>query len=259
MAGYGFDYQLHICRAQFHISSRVGCPPAPSDPREFATAYGLGISTDPWCTGTFWDSLWSVPQCEDPNADQVAGMDEGELMAWQRHLATCTQAAQTAQQSNSPWGTATPFHSLLMEITTWHAIAERDPQMRVLESEWADCMADAGYPWRNANEMNSAFHDEFDKIVGFGAIPDEVMSDWGWADGLPPRPTPSAEAVVAFQDRERAAAIADVICRESTDFEVRRRAIEFEIQQQIVDRLGSELEAFAQYAEETGTWLTPAC
>jgi hypothetical protein len=95
-----------------------------------------------------------------------------------------------------------------------------DPRLAEVDAAWASCMADAGY-------------DEASPRAAEWRVIDEFIA----ADEL------TADVVAENTALERRLALADIDCREATDWAVRRRAIEYALQQEYVDSHRADLDA----------------
>ena len=271
MAELGFDYIPREPHLGVQLS--VGGALTPGDvawgSREFAARFGFGISTA--------DLLHEAPAepappPPDPNAERLEAMSPAEREEWDRALfgdpAPGAFGPEELPQKGC-WGYSMyrlwavsegddgQFAALAAEADGHRDRVNTDPRVVALVGEWAACMTEAGHPGLRApglgdGGLTTALWDEWNLLNGWGDAHAEMLAAWDWEvhpDG-PEWLHPSPERIAEFTEREIALAVADFDCRESLDFEARRRAVDLDLQQQFVDRHGPELEAWALHAAE---------
>ena len=205
--------------------------------REFAERFGFGISH----RGALPGSQSSVTSEEiDPNREYVAAMSETELRAWQLALwgdwdtwpadgvadentvlGCMSSAWDTLNADNNP-----EFAAIRAEIDIFFTAVTSDPRMTALDQEWSACMHNLSYSgWQSPIHLENSLLEEWLTL----------FTDFA--------------ASLQFNDREIAVAVADVTCREQVDYELRARAINFELQHNFVAANLTELEAWVADVE----------
>jgi hypothetical protein len=227
------------------------------DDREWVAQYGYGAVTSPF-------SEEPPPEEEylDPNADYVASLSESEQRAFYEALhgpmpdeeemaeggefeydwtqAGCQGAAQheVAGEDPSQSEEFKPLFEALNELyadtTSWPGVAE-------LDAEWATCMEDAGQGGHaNPMEAQTSIHDEMNKVYENVDMSEEFTA--------PAEPDPAA--MDALAEREVELALADLDCREETDYRDRHAEITREVEQQFIDDHKAELDAMVASVEQ---------
>jgi len=249
--------------------------------REFAEQFGLGVSTAP--SGLPGRSVISGDGI-DPNQEYLAAMSEAEREAFDYALTgdwlslsldVVTELWEAGELSGRQgcWGRASDawwqpaqndeFAAIENEVVAfWNAI-EVNPQLLVLDNEWAACLAEAGFAGQqNPAQLRWALQEEW-AFIQDGEASMEIVANWDWA--AEPEGPPGwivgedgvgtlvmdAAAEANFREREWAIALADADCRASLDFAARQLAINHQLQQEFVDQHRDELEAWATYAEQS--------
>jgi len=283
MAEHGFDY------TPIPLGTPTTTPPdfstdtvPPVNSREFAATYGFAISTDPWGSENLSNGEWIDPDTGqrlevtlqgilidpvtgyafDPNDRQLAEMtpaarDEWFLALWGEPTEGEPTLEEWAQRGC--WGAADAeilhvgngFETLREEFNRfWDQVLPGDPQLARLHTDWASCMADAGYvglttPNAFRQTLMNEFHGQPDwNDPAF----EEMLRTWDWEahpDGPPLQPMDPAE----FREQEITAALANYDCQVSTDFLATYQQISHELQAQFVERHAVDLEAWAQHEE----------
>jgi len=248
MAEQGFTY---VPARQVEVTTAdIGEPPGPArGTRAFAERYGYGVA---WQLEEHppQDEEAAEPDPSDPNEQLRQTMSETALAAWTRAL------VGSMDDPPSPDGPAAPVRpwedwgctgealwehgrsSLAYTDPSWLAVAAEidaaelavsgHDDVLAARAQWRECMAAEGFgEWPAPEDVQPAmweellrpFHDE-----NGVRLPDPDL-------------TPYAE-------RERAAATADWDCRAEADYDARMHAARSELQADILDRLGPQLDAW---------------
>ncbi|MBI9114176.1 hypothetical protein [Sanguibacter suaedae] len=122
-----------------------------------------------------------------------------------------------------------------------------DPRMTALNDEWAECMADAGYPeYATPDEaMEAAMnaHNALWEEASTGAVDEETGEFPEDFTG------PSDEALAEAREMEIAIAVADFGCKEEVDWEQESLKVQFELEKQFVQDYKPQLDALVADAE----------
>ncbi|MCL1801443.1 MAG: hypothetical protein FWG25_08815 [Promicromonosporaceae bacterium] len=232
MAEQGFTYLPIKVFMSPDVAAQASVP---LNTRDYAERYGFGIAGG-------HGRMTEESRPLDPNDELLAEMSTAGRVAWNIALYGDPQTADDwgNWEMRGCWGNAMLATGSVMqaddEWSSFGSELERflmsiydDPRILALDAQWASCMIDAGQP-------------EFSRPGFFGVnltLRDQFSSDGLWnAEPTDPR-------VIAFGDREIAAAVADWDCREALDYETEFRAIEVDLHQQFVDRHRAELEGWA--------------
>ncbi|WP_459643842.1 hypothetical protein [Kineococcus sp. NUM-3379] len=249
MKEQGFEYTPNTTATEGGDSSEAW----DLDSRKWVSQYGYGVVEQP---GQAEAETGSAAE-EDPNAAYVASLPESEQAAYREALAgpEPTEEEQAALESGEGewnWEDAgcsgkaahesmgefplesDEYEGLNDAITKFFEDQATWPELAELDASWSTCMAEAGHP-------------------GFTAQQDAQMSVWNeqgelqGADGPDGEPDPAA--LEALGKKEVELALADLDCRQRTDYKSKFEDVSFEKQQQFVDDHRTELEALKADAE----------
>jgi hypothetical protein len=255
MQDEGFEYTPATDTGTF-FSSGEDTEWKPDD-REWVTQYGYGAVTTP-----FSEEPPPEEEYVDPNADYVATLSESEQMAFYEALygpqpdeeempengefeydwtqAGCQGAAQHEAAGADP-SQSEEFKPLFDAINELYTDTASWPGMAELDAEWATCMEGAGQGGHaSPTEAQNSVYDELNKLyedVGMSENPD--------APG-----EPDQAAMDALAEREVELALADLDCREETDYRERHTDITREVEQQFIDDHKAELDAMIASVEQ---------
>ena len=272
MAEQGFEYQPvdRSSGVSFGSSDAEAWNP---DSREWVSQWGYGAVN--WPGQEEMESPEPGEEFVDPNQDYVMSLSETEQAAYYEALygpqpteeelgedgsyeynwetAGCQGKAQHEIGGAQSLYESEEFADLFAAMEKLYQDVQNDPRMADLDAEWASCMTDAGH---------SGFSKQFDAQQ---SIYDEMNTYWESAPQ--PDPSMSEEEITAFYEEQEAQrkkemepiaekeidlALADLDCREKTDYRTSMMDIQFEIEQEFVDAHKTELEAFKAAAEQQG-------
>jgi hypothetical protein len=113
--------------------------------------------------------------------------------------------------------------------------------MAELDAEWATCMEDAGQGGHaSPMEAQNSIHEEMNKVYENMDMSEEATAP----------PEPDQAAMDALAEREVELALADLDCREETDYRDRNAEITREVEQQFIDDHKAELDAMVASVEQ---------
>jgi len=258
MAEQGFNY------IPIPVSATVQLVPetlvVPPDSREFAEAYGFGVSQEP--QPRFSVIMSNLPGIGGgiglgPNQAAVDAMSEPERRAWDTalrgawvlgeiplaevdwtdpSLLGCRGQAWAMNGHNlDPFGGE--VGALREEIHRLRAQLALDPRVLDANAAWFSCMVAHGYAEHvSPAEMRAAVADEWAQMMGW--YPHENPQGFTW------------EQQMAFKEREVTLALASWDCAEQANLPTIERQVDLELQQHFVDTHRGELERWAQIMEE---------
>ncbi len=247
MAEQGFDYIPVVDMGQSSGSADEWKP----DDREWVAQYGYGAVRYP--------GMSDVPdpdeQFVDPNQEYVESLSESEITAFYEALygpqpsedelnedgsqeydwetAGCQGFAQNEVSGGNPM--ESEEHKPIMDaINEFYTGMETNPALADVDDEWSNCMADAGYSgFSSQYDAQNSVYDELNSYY-------ESMTDYVEDD----------PALDEIADREIELALADLDCRESTDYRERRQAVSVELEEQFIADNKAALEALVAAAEQ---------
>ncbi|KGM14020.1 hypothetical protein [Cellulomonas bogoriensis] len=232
---------------------------------EFAEQYGYGITTDPWGHEDE-DRIQEMDGWSDPNQEYVEAMsdterdayyealhgpgidesefEDGQDVEWDWTQGGCQGWAQHQVYEGGADGEE--YETLQAEIMTMWETMQADPRVTAVEAEWASCMADAGHPGLTATgEAEEQFYEQVNAAydsIDYDAMSETEMEEFDWEA----HDAAVKAELAALTPREIETAVADYTCREEVDYDATFREVNFELQQDVVDRHGPEIEAWIE-------------
>jgi hypothetical protein len=242
---------------------------------EFAEKYGYGATTNPW-----GDEAEPMPEetgeeWVDPNQEYVESMSETERTAYYLALygdqsameepapdeeyvydwttAGCSGKAQHEVYEEGNGQDTDEFKALQEDMDAMWEASAADPRLADLNSTWASCMADAGYPGLAAiGDAENAIYEEVnalweDAYEGTGKGDEEMTEeDYNAINES------IEDAKKEITPREIKTATADFGCREEIRYDEIQREVNVEYQQEFVDSHKAELDAWAESGASGG-------
>jgi hypothetical protein len=231
--------------------------------REFVEQFGFGISNLP-PAGRMVGFRNTVRFGVDRNQEHRDQLSEIEREAWfdayfgqilspdldheNPDLTTAGCFGSAMLQGSDLYSASDQFASLRDEMLRFPMFVQSDPRVELLDAQWALCMSDSGEPgWNHPEEAMETLRTAWE--TGVSGPWWEEFNTWDWQEN------PEGPGQVdngTFRERELAIALADLNCRESMGYDIARQQIDFELQQDFVDRHQAELEAWVlDVAERT--------
>jgi len=250
------------------------------DNREWVAQWGYGAVNSPW--NARWEAEQAAREEAgvepetwfDPNQHLWDTMSDTEMQAWQRALwgppmeelpegiwnpesgeildneafnehRGCSGWAWNQIDADSAWNLmqSDEFRPLMDAMNDMHQRVQDDPQMFAIESEWATCMANAGFP---------GFNRQFDAQNSIWDRQSEIQNNidwenWDWATmgNVGPNSVPE---LAALAELEIETALADLDCRESVNLRTRQEAVQFAIENQFINDHRAALDALVAAA-----------
>ncbi|MFT4136150.1 hypothetical protein [Microbacterium sp.] len=266
MAEEGFDYTPVDYSDQFSTGSAEEWDP---DSREWVAQYGYGAVNSPGKE----EAEQAVEEVTDPNQEYVESLSESEQAAysealygpppseeelgedgaieWNWETAGCQGAAQHEVNAVQDIWSDDEFADLRQAMEKLWEDVENDPARAELDAEWASCMADAGYDgFTKQQDAAQSIYDALNELnaeapqPAEGASVEEIDAQWkAYEDELEKKSEPIAE-------REVKLALADLDCREKTDYSAKQLELQFAAEEQFIADHKAELEAFKAAAEQ---------
>lgn len=200
----------------------------------------------------------------DPNADYLASLSEGAQTAFNEALygpdVWSEMTEEEAMEYEYRWedggcqGAAShevdmtgdlfsdPAHAELMEAMNalWEDQMD-DPRVVELNTEWADCMADAGY---------TDFTSPDDAQTSVMEAQNALWENMDVVEDSPESMTgPSDEALAEVREVEIATASADFACKEEISYTDEMTTVQHELEKQFVTDHKAQLDAFIAAVE----------
>ncbi|MGF3054308.1 hypothetical protein ACQUSY_10170 [Microbacterium sp. YY-03] len=234
--------------------------------KEWVEKYGYGIINNPYN-----EQMANEPQPEesewvDPNQEYLDSLSASEQEAYwialygdqteMTEAGTVTEDGEEVYEydwtqygcqgwaDNEVNGGAdnvyTQFEDLATRMSDLYTKAEESPELIELEAKWSSCMADAGFDFQKQPEAAEGFYEEVNKIY-------ENMTEEDWADGKDPMQSEEAQEI---GKREIKTALADLECRNKTNYNDTRLTIQFKLEEQFIKENKKELDEFKAAQEQ---------
>ncbi|WP_129587634.1 hypothetical protein [Actinomyces minihominis] len=265
MADEGFEYipnTTSLIQPRFEDGSTEEIP---WDSLEFAEKYGYGIIDWPGRDEVYIPDE-EGPAWVDPNQEYVESLSESERQAyfetlygaetsneildssmayepstynWQDHgcAGWADYEVNGDQVEFNVWDDP-QFEDLMDSIGQLWDDIYNSPDMAAIETEWAACMSEAGYPGFAAKDdaMTQMF-DLQNELYADSSVGEE------WVE-------PSQAAKDEFQEKEIALAVADWKCTDKIQYAKKRLDVDHNAQQAFLDAHRAELDAMVAKANE---------
>lgn len=247
MASEGFEYVPQVYSSGISFDSTEWNP----DSREWVAQYGYGMVNGP----TPEEPIDPEEYPEDPNQAYVMGLSESEQNAYYETLygpqpteeelnedgsyeydwesAGCNGKAYQEAYGGSPMESE-EFEPLMEAINDFYMNLQSAPEFAELNREWVDCMSGAGFA--GFSEQPDAQNSIMEELNAYY----ESMTEWIEDD-------PELEEL---GEREIALALADLDCREESDYRNASLDIQFALEERFVADHKAELEAYKAAAEQ---------
>jgi hypothetical protein len=231
------------------------------DDREWVQQWGYGAVNNPYND----QPISQVDDYVDPNADYVASLSESEQTAFSEALngpqpsedevaavqddtweydwttAGCYGAAQHEVFDVADPSQSDEFQPLMDAIDDFYDESVSDPAMQELGAAWSQCMDTAGHPgFAMQQDAQNSIYDAQNELYEAVSV-DADGNSTGEVDQT---------AMDALGEKEVELALADLECREQTDYREKATNIQFALEEQFVADHKSELEALKAAAEQ---------
>lgn len=272
MQAEGFEYIPDVGTGS-GVSFSVGEDWNPDD-KAWVEKYGYGIFS--------WPGMDDEPSEEDfeeyvnPNQEYIDSLSESERTAYEEALSGEQPSVEQMEDPEFDWsnldgGCQTDamnevynndavnelyeqYEPLLNSMSELYSDALEIDAVVELDAKWASCMADAGYPdYTTQPEAQEKISEKQSEIYenAYGDEPDwenateeEINAYYDSSD--PMKSDEWAEAA----DEEIKTALADLECRDKTDYSDKALEARFELEKQFIEDNKTELEAFRAAAEQ---------
>lgn len=219
------------------------------DDRAWVERYGYGVTNNPYS-----DRAASVPEPVDPNQTYLDSLTDAEREAYYEALMGRTKQADDEEDVSAPAlqergcvgraeyevRGARPTlqkedREILAAIQAFDDELRLQPEFDAIDAAWAQCMTTAGF---------EGFTRQLDAAESIYQLDGEYWQ------GRSPRDHPDLGTTrdpdfVAIGERELTLALADLTCREATDYRTQQLAIQFAMEKQFVADHAEEVAALA--------------
>jgi hypothetical protein len=249
MTEEGFEY-IPVDQSQFGGFTTSGDEWDP-DSREWVEEYGYGAINYPGRD----DQPEPGEEFVDPNQEYVASLSESEMAAYYETLygpqpteeemgedgsyeydpenAGCYGRAQLETTGEDPYS-SDEFKPIMEALNEFYTNLQSDPALADLNDAWSSCMGEAGYSgFATQTDAQNSIYDELNEY--YENVVEPVEDD---------------PALDEIQEREIDLALADLECRESTDYRQQSLQLQFELEEEFIQEHKAELEAFKAALQE---------
>lgn len=251
MSDEGFEY-IPVDQTQYYSGSVSTGEEWDPESREWVEQYGYGAIDFPGRDDQ--PDPEDIPT--DPNAEYVESLSESEMTAYYETLygpgpdeeeigedgsyeydwqeAGCYGAAQHEVQGDDPY--SSEQHKPVMDaINAFYTDVQNDPALADLNRAWSSCMTEAGFPgFATQPEAQNSIYDEINAF--YESRPDGAEMD--------------DPEYLAIGEKEIELALADLDCREETDYRQASLKIQFELEEKFIQDHQAELDALKAALEQ---------
>lgn len=274
MTEEGFEYTPVDQRGGMSFSSGDEWKP---DDREWVAQYGYGAVD--WPGREEMESAVPDDEFVDPNQDYVESLSESERQAYQETLWGAAVMEEQTEEQTEEGGTyeyrwedhgcqGKAQHETDSETNVWEREEFADlqkainqlynelgshPDLAELDAKWASCMADAGYDgFSKQQDAQQSVYDDMNAFYEKMPQPDPNLSEAEMTAFYEDAEKERRAQQEPIQEKEVELALADLDCREKTDYRDAQLKIQFAIEEQFIADHKTELEAFKAAAEQQG-------
>lgn len=271
MTEAGFEYTPWTGGVSYGTSDGYEWEP---DDRAWVEQYGYGIINYPGKDEE--DEV--VPEEEsdtDPNQAYVESLSESEQAAYYETLYGPEPGEEayddedfdwdawydengmgcSGDASEEVWGTdassSEEFEPLMEAMNELYSTTTESAEMSELNAAWSSCMADAGYAgFTNQEDAQNSLYEELNAFWEEQSAEqaDWTEEDWNNYDQDADEAYQAVEASVA--EKEIDMALADLDCREETDYREKSLQIQFDLEEQFIQDHKAELDAYKAALEQ---------
>lgn len=255
MTDEGFEYIPVDSSGGIIITDEEDDPWKPDD-RDWVAQYGYGMVNSP---GMEEEMPVEEEGPVDPNQEYIESLSESEMQAYYEVLYGPEPPEEAYEDEDFDWDSwdrgcqaagdeavgddsqalyeSEEFKPLFTAIEEFYTSAQENEGMAELQQEWSSCMADAGHP--GFETQMAAQESIIEKTNAFWEDYTDYEND--------PTETPEMQAIA---EEEVELALADLDCREKTDFRQEELRIQFELEEQFIAEHKAELDALKAAAEQ---------
>ena len=249
MSEQGFEYVPYTPSGMFSWSGDEFDP----ESEEWVSQWGYGAVAWPGS-----DEMMSPDdQDPDPNQDYMESLSDSEREAyyealygpqpdeseigedgsyeWNWETSGCQGWAQHELSAGNPL--ESDEHKQLMEaISAFYMESAESPEMADLDAKWASCMADAGHD--GFTRQQDAAESIYTELNEYHEAQSQEMTEMTEA------PSPDNDpALKEIQEREIEVALADLKCREKTNYRSEQLKVQYKLEEQFIAEHKAEFDA----------------
>ncbi|MGC4153563.1 MAG: hypothetical protein QM628_10820 [Propionicimonas sp.] len=233
------------------------------DDRDWVEKYGYGAVNNPWQEEGDAPQPMPVPTAPaDPNQEYVESLTEAEQQAYYEALygkpiepqpgeddvqydwrnQGCYGYAQHEVQGDNPWELE-ENKSIIAAIEQFYQTVQNNPEFAKLDADWSACMTDAGF---------GGFAKQMDAQDSIYQLINKYWENapQGDGEGDPNFGTMKDPEFAKIAEQEVPLALADLACREKTDYRQQQLRIQFAAEEQFIADHSEELDAMKARAEQ---------
>ncbi|MCW5952627.1 MAG: hypothetical protein KIT69_10245 [Propionibacteriaceae bacterium] len=233
------------------------------DDRDWVEKYGYGAVNNPWQEGGNAPEPMPMPTAPaDPNQEYVESLTEAEQQAYYEALygkpiepqpgeddvaydwrnQGCYGFAQHEVNGDNPWEQQ-ENKAILDAIQKFYETVQNNPEFAKLDADWSACMTEAGF---------GGFAKQMDAQDSIYQLINKYWENVPQTDGEmdPTLGTVKDPEYAKIADQEIPLALADLTCREKTDYRQQQLRIQFAAEEQFIADHKEELDAMKARAEQ---------
>ncbi|MCA0250778.1 MAG: hypothetical protein LCH76_00525 [Actinobacteria bacterium] len=258
MSKEGFEYVPNVNNGGVVIDSEGDNKWRPDD-RDWVEKYGYGAINSPWQE--------EAPEPEpteyvDPNQQYIESLPEAEQQAYNEALwgkpmeggtedepqeynwenSGCWGWAQHEVEGDNPWEQE-DNKPIIEAIQTFYESLQSNPDFAKLDAAWSTCMAEAGHDgFKTQPDAQNSIYELTNKYW--------ENAPQGEGEMDPNFGTPKDPEYAKIAETEIPLAMADLECREKTDYRQQQLRIQFDMEEQFIADHQADLDALKARVEQ---------
>jgi hypothetical protein len=264
MTKEGFEYVPNTQNNSVVVNTDTDDMWRPDD-RDWVEKYGYGAVNSPWREQEENRTPEATEAPADPNQPYVDSLTESEQQAyyealwgkqeadpdadpnepqeWRWENAGCYGWAQHEVQGDNPWDSA-ENKSIMDALQKFYETLQTTPELTKLDAEWSACMTEAGFgPFTTQTDAQNSM---YELINQYWENAPQGDGEWDPSFGTMKDPE-----FAKMAEEEIPLALADLACREKTDYRQQQLRIQFAAEEQFIADHSEELDALKARAEQT--------
>jgi hypothetical protein len=185
----------------------------------------------------YYEALWGKQTEPDPSADP----DQPQEYNWEN--GGCYGWAQHEVSGDNPWE-LDENKPIIDAIQKFYETMQSSPEFTKLDADWSACMTEAGFSgFKTQSEAQNSIYEMINKYWENGSQ--------GEGEQDPNFGTIKDPAYAEIAEQELPLAVADLDCREKTDYRQQQLRIQFAAEEQFIADHKEELDAMKVRAAQT--------
>ncbi|WGD37380.1 hypothetical protein [Lysinibacter sp. HNR] len=182
---------------------------------------------------------------EEPREEDLEEGSEPVVSEYDWETAGCYGKASHEVQGTEDPSQDPEYKDLFDELYSLYSKSTQDPKVIKAQQEWANCMADAGYPdLKEQGDAQNLVQEKQSALYGYADAPEGTSEEW--------EPSlPTVEQQDEVKEYEIQVAVADFKCGEKTNSAQVQLDAQFALEEEFIAKNKAKLDAMlAQYGKK---------